>query len=61
MEQERFFVTVHVSGWEIAAVIVGGLTAFLFLGVLIWTIKTAKEARRANDRADREVDIRLRP
>ena len=60
MDQERFFVTVQASPLEIVAIVIGALTALLFFGVLVWTIKTAIEARRANDLTSTEMDIRLR-
>jgi hypothetical protein len=47
-------VVTPASGWEIATVI-------LFIGVLIFTILSFREARRSNNRSAEEMDIRLRP
>jgi hypothetical protein len=59
--EQRFLVTLHVSPLEIAAVVIGAITLFLFAWILWYTRKTAVEAKRANDRADDEVSKRLRP
>ena len=57
---KEIFVVTPVSTLEIAAVIIGGITALLFLAVLVYTIRSVNQAKRANERADVEMDIRPR-
>ena len=59
--EQRFFVTIHVSPWEIAAVCIGAATLVAFLIILFYSRQTAEEARRANIRADKEMNVRIRP
>jgi len=62
LEEEKFFVTiVNTPWWDIAAVVFGGVTLFLFAWILWYTRKTAEAATWANERADAEMAVRLRP
>lgn len=64
----EIIVVMPTSGWQIAAVIIGGITALLFSGVLIAqlfatfaTSRAAKAAKESLDLAKYEMDLRLAP
>ena len=55
LETERFTVTIHASGLDIAAVWISAFTLFLFFLILWYTRKAADQAKRANDRIERPL------